>query len=86
MNWKVRIKTMLKKSILDPQGQAVAGGLEALGYKNIADVHVGKSMELVVKNIDDEKEVCQQVEEMCRRLLANIVIEDYTYQIEKMEG
>jgi len=86
MNWKVEIKTMLKKSILDPQGQAVESGLDALGYKNVSDVNVGKHMELVIEDVDSKEEVETQIEEMCERLLANPVIEDYTFQVEEMEG
>ncbi len=86
MTWKVRVETMLKKSILDPQGQAVKSGLDALGYKNVEDVHVGKYMEIIIKDTETEEEVAEQIDEMCQRLLANVVIEDYSFQIEKMEG
>lgn len=86
MDWKVKIETMLKESIVDPQGQAVKRGLDALGYKNVEDVHVGKYMEITVRDVEDKKEVEKQVEEMCERLLANVVIEDYSFQIEKGEG
>jgi phosphoribosylformylglycinamidine synthase subunit PurS len=82
MKWKVRIEIMLKKSILDPQGQAVKGGLTALGYRNVLDVHVGKYMELLIDEDKDRELVSKQVDEMCQRLLANPVIEDYIYQIE----
>lgn len=86
MKWKVRIEIMLKENILDPQGKAVKGGLNALGYKNVADVHVGKYMELIIEDTDNQEDVNKQVDEMCQRLLANPVIEDYTFQVEKMEG
>lgn len=86
MKWKVKIETMLKKSIVDPQGQAVKGGLNALGYTNVTDVHVGKYMELIIEGKKDHNEIEKKVDEMCQRLLANPVIEDYTFQVEKMEG
>jgi phosphoribosylformylglycinamidine synthase len=86
MNWEVEIKTMLKKSILDPQGQAVEKGLDSLSYKNVSDVKVGKHMELVIEDVEDKEEVESQIEEMCERLLANPVIEDYTFQVKEMEG
>ncbi len=86
MKWKVQIKTMLKKSIVDPQGQAVKGGLDALGYTNINEVHVGKYLELIIDGTDMLEEVEEQVDEMCQRLLANPVIEDYTFQVEEVEG
>jgi len=85
MKWEVKVETKLKESILDPQGQAVSSGLEALGYKNVSDVHVGKYMELTVEDIDNKKEVQKQVDEMCQRLLANPVIEDYDFQIAEVE-
>ena len=85
MKWEVKVETKLKESILDPQGQAVASGLEALGYKNVSDIHVGKYMELTIDDIERKEEVEKQVDEMCKRLLANPVIEDYTFQIEEVE-
>ncbi len=84
MDWLVKVTIQLKESILDPQGQAVKSGLEALGYKNIADLQVGKYIELTVSDEDKEQEVSTQVEEMCQRLLANPVIEDYNYEIEEL--
>ncbi len=84
MDWLVKVTIQLKESILDPQGQAVKSGLEALGYKNIADLQVGKYIELTVSDEDEEQEVSTQVEEMCQRLLANPVIEDYNYEIEEL--
>lgn len=86
MKWLVKIETKLKESILDPQGQAVKTGLEALGYDNVSDIHVGKYMELTVEDVKTEEELITQVEEMCERLLANPVIEDYTYQLEEVSG
>lgn len=86
MKWMARVEIKLKESILDPQGQAVKGGLNALGYKNVSDVHVGKYMELVIEGVEKRDDVVSQVDEMCQRLLANPVIEDYIFQIEEMEG
>ena len=84
MNWKVNIEIKLKNGILDPQGQAVKGGLDALGYKNINDVHVGKYIELFIEG-EKEEEIKDQTDMMCKRLLANPIIEDYTFQINKVE-
>jgi len=86
MKWMARVEIKLKESILDPQGQAVKGGLNALGYKNVNDVHVGKYMELVIEGVEKRDDVVSQVDEMCQRLLANPVIEEYIFQIEEMEG
>jgi len=78
--WKATIKVLLKKSVLDPQGQAVQKALHALGYKNVPDVRVGKYMEVTVDGADRDG-AAAQVREMCERLLANMVIEDYTFDL-----
>lgn len=78
----VKIHTTLKKSVLDPQGNAVANALDALGYGNIQDVRVGKYLELNL-DISDETEASEQVKQMCEKLLANTVIEDYSFEIVK---
>ena len=64
-----------KEGILDPQGQAVERALPALGYEDVAKVHVGRLVELEVGG--DERTVTARVEEMCERLLANPLIESY---------
>ena len=84
MEWLVKINIQLKESILDPQGQAVQAGLNALGYDNVSELNVGKYMELKISDIEDKDQVNKQVDEMCQRLLANPVIEDYRYSIEEM--
>jgi phosphoribosylformylglycinamidine synthase subunit PurS len=67
---KVRVLIRPKEGILDPQGQAVEQALQALGFDGARNVHVGRLIELEVDNP-------QQVPEMCERLLANPLIEDY---------
>ena len=69
-----------KEGILDPQGQAVERALPALGYEDVANVHVGRLIELDVGG--DERTVNARVEEMCERLLANPLIEDYEVLLE----
>jgi phosphoribosylformylglycinamidine synthase subunit PurS len=64
-----------KEGILDPQGQAVERALPALGYDEVANVHVGRLIELDVGG--DERTATARVEEMCERLLANPLIESY---------
>jgi phosphoribosylformylglycinamidine synthase len=78
--WKAAIKVMLKKSVLDPQGQAVQKALHALGYQNVPDVRIGKYLEVTV-DLADREGAAAQVREMCERLLANMVIEDYTFEL-----
>ena len=67
---RVRVLIRPKAGILDPQGQAVEQALQALGFEGARDVHVGRLIEFDVDNP-------QQVPEMCERLLANPLIEDY---------
>ncbi|MBM7624340.1 phosphoribosylformylglycinamidine synthase subunit PurS [Sporohalobacter salinus] len=86
MDYKVEIEILLKESILDPQGQAVEDGLEKLDYNNVSDVQVGKYIELELEDLASKEEASKQVEEMCQRLLTNPVIEDYTFEIEELEG
>jgi phosphoribosylformylglycinamidine synthase subunit PurS len=66
----VRVLIRPKEGILDPQGQAVEQALPALGFHDVSHVHVGRLIEL---DVEDES----QVPEMCERLLANPLIEDY---------
>jgi phosphoribosylformylglycinamidine synthase PurS subunit len=70
---RVRVLIRPKQGILDPQGQAVEGALPALGFEGVRNVHVGRLIEL---EVDD----ATQVPEMCERLLANPLIEDYEVQ------
>jgi phosphoribosylformylglycinamidine synthase len=76
-----KIYVTLKPSVLDAQGDTVRSALETLGFKGLADVRVGKFMVLTLNSLTKE-EAAAQVEEMCRRLLANPVIEDYRYEVE----
>ncbi len=80
MNWKAKIEVMLKKEVLDPQGAAVNKVLGVLGYHNIKEVRVGKYLELNLSGVD-RKEAGKQVEEMCRRILTNPVIEEFSYNL-----
>lgn len=79
--YKVKVYVTLKESVLDPQGTAVKKSLRRMGYNDVEDVRIGKYMEL---SFDDQTENLQQkVEEICSKLLANPVIEDYRYEIEE---
>ena len=70
---KTRIYVTLKNGVLDPQGKAIHHALEGLGFAGVNDVRAGKLIELDLDaGVTDE-----QVEEMCRKLLANTVIENY---------
>lgn len=78
--YKVKVYVTLKESVLDPQGSAVKNSLHSLSYNEVEDVRIGKYMELTVK---DTENLDQRIKEICERLLANTVIEDYTYEIEE---
>lgn len=78
---KARIHVYLKPGVLDPQGAAVAGALKNMGYDEVTDVRQGKLIELDLSG--DNKDVASsRVDEMCKRLLSNPVIESYTVEIE----
>ena len=70
---KVRVHVSLKPGVLDPQGRAVHHALEGLGFAGVSDVRVGRTVELDVA--EDTSDA--QLDEMCRKLLANMVIENY---------
>ena len=77
---KASVKIRLKGGILDPQGLTVKNALYHLGFENINNVRIGKLIELEIDNSTD-KEAKKMIEEACNKLLANPVIEDYTYTI-----
>ncbi|NBC32452.1 MAG: phosphoribosylformylglycinamidine synthase subunit PurS [Alphaproteobacteria bacterium] len=78
---KVRVEIMLKSGVLDPQGKAIGHALSGLGFAGIGDVRQGKLIELDLAE-DDPEAARSAVEEMCRRLLANPVIERYTVRLD----
>lgn len=77
---KAKIHVTLKRGILDPQGKAIEHALDSLGFRNAANVRVGKYMELDVKETDKTKAEAQ-VKSMCEKLLANTIIEEYRYEL-----
>ena len=70
---KVRVHVSLKNGVLDPQGRAIQHSLEGLGFGGVSDVRAGRLIELEV----DETVSDAALDEMCRKLLANMVIENY---------
>lgn len=77
---KAKIHVTLKQGILDPQGKAIEHALDSLGFKNAANVRVGKYMELDLDHTDRAKAEAE-VKAMCDKLLANTVIEEYRYEL-----
>jgi phosphoribosylformylglycinamidine synthase len=71
---KVRVMVRPKEGILDPQGEAVRRALPALGFEGVKAVHVGRLVEMEVESADE-------VDGMCKRLLANPTIEEYEWEI-----
>ncbi len=78
---RARIIITLKKGVLDPQGKAVKEALENLGFDQVKGVRVGKVIDVTLDGIREREEAERTVEEMCRRLLANPVIEEFTYEV-----
>ena len=78
---RARIFITPKQGVLDPQGKAIERSLHALGFTETHDVHLGKYVELALDGLDSQQ-AQQRTDEMCRKLLANGVIEDYRFEIE----
>jgi phosphoribosylformylglycinamidine synthase subunit PurS len=75
-----RVIVVPKPVVNDPQGATVRQGLQALGFAEVVDVRVGKYIEVTLDTVSPE-EARNRVEEMCRRLLANRVIEDFRFDL-----
>ena len=73
---KISIIITLKKDVLDPQGKVIHQTLDGMGFDNINDVRQGKYLEIDTKE-NDKKKAEEKVEEMCKKLLTNLVIENY---------
>ena len=73
---KISVVITLKKDVLDPQGKVIQQTLDGMGFDNINEVRQGKYFEIDIKE-NDKKKAENKVEEMCKKLLANLVIENY---------
>ena len=73
---RVKVIVTLKNGVLDPQGKAIQQTLKGMSFENVSEVRQGKYFDIEV-NENDENKAKSQVEEMCKKLLANLVIEDY---------
>jgi phosphoribosylformylglycinamidine synthase PurS subunit len=80
----VKVYVTYKESVLDPQGEAVKGAVHRLGYQNVEDIRIGKYFEIKVSTSDEEA-VVAEIEEVCDKLLANVNMETYRYELVKME-
>jgi len=73
---KISVVITLKKDVLDPQGKVIHQTLDGMGFEDVNEVRQGKYFEIDTKE-DDPKKAKDKVEEMCKKLLANLVIENY---------
>jgi phosphoribosylformylglycinamidine synthase PurS subunit len=78
----VRVFVTPKKGVLDPQGKAIEHSLQSLGFAEVREVRLGKYIEVALDGLDHEQ-AKQRVDAMCRKLLANLVIEDYRFELEE---
>ncbi|HXG42336.1 MAG TPA: phosphoribosylformylglycinamidine synthase subunit PurS [Dehalococcoidia bacterium] len=84
MPYLARVYVTLKPVVNDPQGLTIRGALHDLGFAEVESVRAGKYLELRLEAKSDE-EAARRVEEMCRLLLANTVIEDYRFSLERVD-
>jgi phosphoribosylformylglycinamidine synthase subunit PurS len=83
-SWLAKVIVTPKPVVNDPQGLTVAQGLRTLGFDEVAEVRVGKYIEIQV-TAEHKREARERVEEMCRKLLANHVIEDFRFEVQENE-
>ncbi|OEH53373.1 phosphoribosylformylglycinamidine synthase [Oceanobacillus sp. E9] len=79
---KVTVYITLKPGVLDPQGKAIQESLQSLGYQEVEDARVGKYIEL---QVEEGPNIEERITEMCDRLLANPVIENYQFDLEEVK-
>ncbi len=78
-----RVYVTLKPTVNDPQGLTIRGALHSLGFEEVESVRAGKYLEVSLAT-KDRAEAEKQITEMCRKLLANPVIEDYRFELEEL--
>ena len=84
MEFLARVEVSLKPTVNDPEGLTVQGALHSLGFSDVKSVRAGKYMEIRLQ-AKDRKKAEEQVAEMCRKLLANPVIEDFRLAVEQVK-
>ncbi|MCX6189302.1 MAG: phosphoribosylformylglycinamidine synthase subunit PurS [Bacteroidetes bacterium] len=80
MKYKANIQIMPQAALLDPQGKAVTQGLQQMGYTSIEQVRVGKNITMEVES-DTEAGATAIVDESCKKLLANLIMETYSFSL-----
>ncbi|MGF1588560.1 MAG: phosphoribosylformylglycinamidine synthase subunit PurS [Pleurocapsa sp.] len=81
--YQARIYITLRSSVLDPAGTAVESGLKQMGYSEVDSVRIGKYIEMQLTAVNEEQ-AKQHLDEMCDRLLANTVIENYCFELTEL--
>ena len=79
----VKVRITLKPTVNDPQGLTIKGALQNLGFTEVATVRAGKYIEIKMEG-DSQNKAQEQVDQMCRKLLANPVIENYAFELEQI--
>ncbi len=80
MKFVAEIDVMPLKEILDPQGKAVTGSMKNLGLTSIQNIRIGKHISLEI-DADDETSARDQIDQACKKLLANVIMESYTFEL-----
>lgn len=81
----IEVRVTPRRGILDPQGKAVGGALQSLGFAGVGEVHVGRLIVFALA-AESEGEAAARVDEMCRKLLANPVTEDFDVRLRERAG
>ena len=81
--FQAEIDVMPKKEILDPQGKAVTGSMKNLGLSEIQNVRIGKHISLLIE-ADNEQAAHAKVDQACKSLLANLIMESYSFKLEQV--
>ena len=81
--WLAKVHVTLKPVVLDPQGQAIQGGLHQLGFETVKSVRAGKYLEIKLE-APNRQDAERLVDEMCTKLLANPVIETYRFEVTEL--
>ena len=80
-----KVYITLKPTVNDPQGLTIRGALHTLGFQSVTEVRAGKYMEIKINETSIDK-AKSETQEMCKKLLANTVIENFRFELEKIEG
>ena len=83
MNFRAEINVMPHIELLDPQGKAVANGLHKMNFSGVQDVRVGKHISITL-TASSKEEAAKQVDEACKKLLANAIMEGYSFELSEI--